>query len=409
MSSSRPSASDDIGADCDRGLAGSVEAGHDPGPDRAIIVASVGGQPLGGTKGAAGRSSRPDLRRIGGVAAVADQPHRIGVIGSALAVASLAIVLLGVVAYVLGPILDNRIPTIFRQIDWISYSAAAGRFIHGQPLYVAAQLAGPYQMADVAGIGYVYPPPSILLFVPFLALGPTAWALANALLFASGIAAMARRDFGPYAGLAFGVALLTAGLTAPYLDAMVMGNINLGLAGLFAWSWALGRGSRPIGWMSALGGLIKLHPFALIGWTRPSQARRTIGVAITVAAVVTLITLPVVGLGNWLDFGRAAINVRPLCGYGYDAVACPLTPFLGDLATPTLFGIAGLMVVTAIWTRSDSLSFALIVVAITAAHPEVFTHSFLLVEVLAFAIAGSVWRYRREASGDVAPTAVVPT
>src|SRR5439155_6538123 len=138
-----------------------------------------------------------------------------------------------------------------RHIDWVSYSRAAQRFLDGQSIYIPEQLAGPYEMARIAGLGYVYPPPSILLFVPFLALGPTVWAVANAALFATGLAAMARVGFGQYAGFAFGIALLAAGLTTPYLDAVVMGNINLALAGLFAWTWALGRGSHPLGLLAA--------------------------------------------------------------------------------------------------------------------------------------------------------------
>jgi len=209
--------------------------------------------------------------------------------GERLGAASLVVVVLGVLVYVLGPILDDRIPAVFRHIDWVSYSRAANRFLDGQPLYIPAQLAGPYQMADIAGLGYVYPPPSILLFVPFLAIGPTGWAVANAILFATGLAAMARRDFGRYAGLAFGIALLATGLTTPYLDAMVMGNINLALAGVFAWSWALGRGSRPIGWLAGAAGLVKLHPFALAAWTRPAEARRSIGIALGLAAAIAIV------------------------------------------------------------------------------------------------------------------------
>ena len=256
-------------------------------------------------------------------------------------------------------------------------------------------------MADVAGIGYVYPPPSVLLFVPFLALGPTVWAIANALLFASGLAAMAHRDFGRYALLALGLALLAVGLTAPYLDAMVMGNVNLGIAGLFAWAWAIGRGSRPIGWLAGIGGLVKLHPFALAGWTQPARALRSIGLAIAVLVGIAVVTLPIVGLGNWADFARAAANARPLCGYGIDAVGCSLTPLLGGLATPVLLAVSGLLVLGAIRSTIDALSFALIVVAVMLPLPEVFTHSFLLVEVLALALIGSIARTRLAAGGAV--------
>lgn len=313
-----------------------------------------------------------------------------------LTVASAVVVIVALTVYVVNPILDQRIPEMFRHIDWVSYSRAAQRFLDGQSLYSAQQLAGPYEMASVAGLGFVYPPPSILLFVPFLGLGPTVWAIANATIFATGLAAMARRDFGRFAGLAFGIALLGVGLSTPYLDAMVMGNITLALAGVFAWTWALGRGSRPIGWLAAAGGLIKLHPFALAGWTSPGHARRTIRTAVLVAAVVVLVTLPIVGIASWLDYERAVSNARPLCGYGFDAVACRLVPTLGGLAAPALVALAGLAVLVAIRVELDIVAFALIVIAVLVAQPEVFTHTLLLVEVLVFAMACFAMRRRRE-------------
>ena len=319
-----------------------------------------------------------------------------------LLVASVVAGAIGVASYALSPLLDQRIPAVFRHIDWISYASAAERFVHGQSLYVAAQLAGPYHMADVAGIGYVYPPPSVLLFVPFLALGPTVWAVANALLFASGIGAMARRDFGPYGGLVFGVVLFAVALTPPYLDAMVMGNINLGLAGVFAWSWAVGRGSRPIGLLAGLGGIVKLHPIALAGWTRPPDARRTIGIAVATVVGISVVTSPMMGLASWTDFARAAANARPLCGYGIDAVACSLTPSLGALTTPVLLAVSGALVLAAIWCTIDALSFALIVVAVILPHPEIFPHTFLLVEVLGVAMVGSLVRPLLGAGGSTA-------
>lgn len=334
--------------------------------------------------------------RAGGLGVELDVRTRPPFALSARTVASVIVVAIAIAVLVVNPMLDQRYPEVFRHIDWVSYSRAAQRFLDSGSIYAPEQLAGPYQMAFVAGFGYVYPPPSILLFVPFLALGPTAWALVNATLFATGLAAMARRDFGPWAGLAFGVALLIAASTAPYLDAMVMGNVNLALAGLFAWAWALGRGSRPTGLLAATGGLVKLHPFALAGWTTPRNARRTIGTAILVAAVVAVVTLPLVGVTSWLDFERAVTNARPLCDAGTDAVVCRLTPLIGGLATPVLLGTAAAFVLMAIRVQLDIVAFALIVVAVLLAHPEVFIHTLLLVEVLAFAIACAVARWRRE-------------
>lgn len=314
--------------------------------------------------------------------------------GTGLAVASAGLIALAFAACVAGPLLDDRIPETLRHVDWLAYSNAARRFLDGEPLYIAQQLAGPYRMADVAGAGYVYPPPSILLFVPFLVVGPTIWVIANAVLFASGIGAMARRDFGRYAGLAFGVAMLLAAVSRPYLDAMLMGNVNLGLAGLFAWTWAFGRGSRPIGALAALGGVVKLHPLALVGWTRPPQAVRTIGWAIAVTLIVALATLPIVGIANWIDFVRATLNAQPLCGTGIDVVACRIMPTLGAFTTPALLAVSAVLVFAAIWTFHDAVAFGSIVVAVLIVHPELFWHTFLLVEVAGFAIACSFARRR---------------
>ena len=344
----------------------------------------------------AGRDAFPEHVRL-----VAMRPGLTGVM-------SIAALVIGLSTYVLGPLLDERIPSASRHIDWLSYSHAAERFLNGQSLYIPQQLAGPYLMADIAGLGFVYPPPSVLLFVPFLPLGGTAWSIASALLFSSGIAAMARRDFGRHAGLALGLALLVAGVTAPYLDAVVMGNANLALAGAFAWAWAVGRGTRPVGVIAGLGGVVKLHPLALAGWTRPDHARRTIAAAVGTSSVIGLVTLPIVGIGSWLDFARAATNARPLCGYGIDAVACALLPIAGPLTTPILVACSGLLIAVAIWARQDTVAFALIVVAILVPLPEVFVHTFLFIEVLVFAIAGSRVRHRRlTAASDQAGGAAV--
>src|SRR5690349_5625316 len=169
------------------------------------------------------------------------------------------------VALFAAPVVDQQVPYEFRLIDWRSYAGAAARFLDGQSLYLASQLSGPYRMFDVAGAGYVYPPPSVLLFLPFLVLGPTGWGVANAALFAIGLGAIVRRDFGQAAPLVFGVALAIVSLTRPYLDGMATGNINVGLAGVFACCWALGRDRSQ--WLAGVGAVIKIHPLALAGFS----------------------------------------------------------------------------------------------------------------------------------------------
>ena len=78
-------------------------------------------------------------------------------------VASAAVIAVAIAVYVMNPILDQRIPEVFRHIDWVSYSRAAQRFLDGQSIYIPEQLAGPYEMARIAGINRPFSPASFAI------------------------------------------------------------------------------------------------------------------------------------------------------------------------------------------------------------------------------------------------------
>jgi Glycosyltransferase family 87 len=302
-----------------------------------------------------------------------------------LVMASAGVLLAGVIALILSPVMDNVTRPPFVGIDWRSYVETANRFLAGHSLYDPRQLVAPYSPVDVAPVGYLYAPPTILVFVPFLVLGPVAWAAANALLLATGIGAMAWRDFGRHAAIAAGVAFGVLAVGQPYRQAVVVGNINLGLAGLFAWAWAIRGQPRLTGLVAGIGALVKLHPIALLALASPQSRVRTALAAVVVIALATIVSLPIVGLTAWGDYLTALANVRPLCGVGSNVLTCALEPVVGPMARVGVLLIAALIVLVALAARNDLLRFALLVLAIFVPLPEMFPHTLLYADVLLFA------------------------
>jgi hypothetical protein len=62
--------------------------------------------------------------------------------------------------------------------DLAVHLAVARRWVETGVLYSPSQLAGPYTNADAwlpGGVANLYPPPAVLLFVPFLVLPAIVW------------------------------------------------------------------------------------------------------------------------------------------------------------------------------------------------------------------------------------------
>src|SRR5579862_61681 len=59
-------------------------------------------------------------------------------------------------------------------LDYRTYAAAATRQVHGLPFYPSWETSGPYDLGAFSG-AVLYPPPMLLLFVPFVWLGGFLW------------------------------------------------------------------------------------------------------------------------------------------------------------------------------------------------------------------------------------------
>jgi hypothetical protein len=176
--------------------------------------------------------------------------------------------------------------------DFSVYQSAAEQFLRGQPIYdLSITKTGSCNV-------FQYPPPFVLLALPFALLGfnagNAAWIAFLIACFVVGCAVMpVRREIR--------VAILLAGVVSwPFIFGVRIGQVAPILFLLFSIGW---RGlDRPAitGIAAGLGAMIKLQPGLIVVWLalRGSWSGVVAAVA-TVGVVAGLAAL--VGLGSWVD------------------------------------------------------------------------------------------------------------
>jgi hypothetical protein len=292
--------------------------------------------------------------------------------------------------------------------DLSFYWTAAQHLIHGEPIYSAAQLAGPY--APQGQDGFLYPPPFAAAMVPFALLTPGGPQIAEWLWSAIGLVflvfcvpALARSErvaerFPLLAGRRGLYPLVAAAVAfAPVIDELSIGNVHLLLLGLLTAGWlGLRRQDRTGDWIAgfALGiaGVIKVFPAVLFLWLLIVRRYRAAGAMLVGAAAFALVTLPITGLDPWRQFPTVLANLSAVTDTT-DTISPTvwLAPYLG-------FGVArwgvmavglAILVVTA-WRERDArvpaMSFAIAVVVSVLIAPNVF-HHYLAIFVLPFVVA----------------------
>ena len=198
-------------------------------------------------------------------------------------------------------------------VDWLVYRGTVERGLGGLSLFDPRQLSGVYSMPDIIETGSTYPPVSILPLLPFsIGLGGLlAWLLVSFGLFLTGLWAALRRDLGSHAPIAFAFALLGLLVFLPFASGVITANVNIAIAGIYAWCWAVGRSDGRVGILAGIGAAFKLFPSVLALWPTGRARRRSIGFAIAVFASLTLMSLPIVGVESWYEFAAALSNARP--------------------------------------------------------------------------------------------------
>ena len=130
--------------------------------------------------------------------------------------------------------------------DWLTYVHAVERVLAGVPIYPEAQLSGPYVLPNATLIGYAYPPSSVPLFIPFVSypIGLVAWFTLNVGLLVTGLYAIVHRELGRVRPLEFAIVLLGLAFLRGFAEGVAFANASVGLAGVLAWCWVIGRGGR---------------------------------------------------------------------------------------------------------------------------------------------------------------------
>ena len=311
------------------------------------------------------------------------------------------ILVLGVVAVVLAALrAEQQLAAInFKAFDdWRTYANAVERWLAGEPIYAPIQVAGPYQLRDSLLTGFTYPPAAVPLFAPFAlgTAGLVGWIAVNLGTFLVGLAAVLRHELGEVRPLSLGIALLAAASFPPFSNAVVAGNLNLGIAGVLAWLWVI-RADRLSAALAGLGAVLKIFPGLFAAWPARRDGWRAFGVAAGTSLGVILLTLPLLGVDAWADFGAALRNAQPECSAQGFSIACGLEGPLGSSAA-RLLGIGTSLVLAAVAVRSHSgfVAYAALAGAMLAPVVDMHPHYWLIAWVVAFVgVVRVVGRRRR--------------
>ncbi len=235
--------------------------------------------------------------------------------------------LLILLAVILGLFRLTQFAVFTTTIDWgydfSAYWAAAGHLLHGQPIYAADQLSGPY--APQRQFLYLYPPPLAAAMIP-LALIPTdyrtamwIWAAIGAAILVAGTIAVARSTglferIRTATGIGPWILLVAVFSFPPVVGELVLGNVHVLLFGLLAIAW-LGirqgdrNGERWAGLAVGLAAVVKIFPALIVVWFLLTGRRRAASWFLVGAAGAILVSLPFTGIGPWLDFPSVLLNL----------------------------------------------------------------------------------------------------
>ena len=284
--------------------------------------------------------------------------------------------------------------------DFSFYWRAAGALLHGEPIYSARQLSGPY--APQGQDGFLYPPPFAAAVTPFAAVFPTdyraaawGWTALGAAILVAVVLAVARSEglgdrlrralrLGPWI-------LVAAAIGFPsVIGELVLGNVHLVLLGLLSLAWlgirsGTANGERLAGIAVGVAALIKVFPGVILLWFL--LTRRWQGAAFVLVGVfaATLVTLPLTGTQPWLDYPTVLLNLSaPADTTDTLAPTVWLAPLIGFLPARIVVTATALGLVAWSALRSTTrMSYVVAVMASVLVAPALY-HHYLAILVLPF-------------------------
>jgi alpha-1,2-mannosyltransferase len=267
--------------------------------------------------------------------------------------------------------------------DFSAYWFAAQRVLEGEPVYTAAQLAGPFPPQEQ--YAYLYPPFLAVVLTPLpLAFGTfqAAMALWSALGIVVLIAAVWAVTRSAQLSSIAATVLLGAAVALPAVGfELVMGNVHLVLVGLFGVAWlGIRRGTRSgeivAGVAIGIALLIKVFPIVVVLWFALTRRGTAATVAIASAIILAGATVPVVGLQPWLDYPRVLANLGPPPElWSSIAPASLLAEFIDFNIARLVIIVAGLAVL--VWSalrQPAPISFSVAIMISLLVVPTMYVH-----------------------------------
>jgi alpha-1,2-mannosyltransferase len=201
-----------------------------------------------------------------------------------------AVVLVAVAAYI-GVGLRTAANTL--GCDFLSYYNAVSHWLASQPIYDPLVTA-----TGTCGI-YQYPPPFVILALPFSLFGFAAgtW-LWIAFVFACWLIGTALL---PVRGATRWLVLLLGAVGWPLIFSIRIGQVTPVLYLVFALAWRSLDRPTALGAIVALGTMLKLQPAMLAVWLLARREWRALIVAVVVGVVIAA-AAAIVGLSDWQGF-----------------------------------------------------------------------------------------------------------
>jgi hypothetical protein len=219
--------------------------------------------------------------------------------------AGLSIAVLGIAALELAANLSYVLPPgdSFLGMDFLFYRDIAARWVETGAYYLPHQLAGPYPATLM--VVNLYPPPALLLFVPFLVLPAILWWVIPISVL---VAFVAWCRPAPIAWPFLALVLVWPRTQTAFL----FGNTDL-------WMAAAVAGGLRWGWPAAL--LVVKPTFLVLAVV--GLRRREFWIAL---AALALISIPMAAL--WLDYVQAMRNVTIDADYSLGSLPLVIAPLI---------------------------------------------------------------------------------
>lgn len=225
------------------------------------------------------------------------EPRRAGARG-----ALIPMLALGVVVVVPGLVTLSAVAADTFAFDFLAYHQAAQRVLQGGRLYdPSIQVTGGFGL-------FYYPPPFVLLMLPFglLAPGTATWLW----LGMSAVVLVAAVGILPVTPAVRWATLLLAGLSWPVAYALKLGQVGPLLLFLFALAWRMLDRTLFLGSAGALGAIVKIQPGIVLAWAMLTRrwGAVALGFLVLIAAAVAA-TAVAGGPSIWFDYVALLRNV----------------------------------------------------------------------------------------------------